>query len=82
MSTKPDTDEVGPMQPQHENAEKVAVYSFEFWDPAQRKNVVAPYLAAPNTIRRLKGMADLSSKLVIDRAALDSCGFYSSNIPP
>jgi hypothetical protein len=65
-----------------ENADTVAVYSFEVWDRVQGKNVVAPYMAAPDAIRRMKGMADLGSKIIVPKAALDSRGFYSSDKAP
>jgi hypothetical protein len=57
----------------------VAVYTFEVWDRAQGKNVAAPYMATADTIRRVKGMADLSSKCMVAKTALDSNGFYASD---
>jgi hypothetical protein len=35
--------------------------------------------ATADTIRRVKGMADLSSKCMVAKTALDSNGFYASD---
>jgi hypothetical protein len=62
--------------------DNVEVYRFEVWDRAQRKNIAAPYMATPATIRRMKGEADLSSKQIVEKAALDGRGFYCSDAVP
>jgi hypothetical protein len=55
----------------------VAVYTFHVWDKKAGNNVVSPRMAIPDTIRRLKGMADLESKRIVDASAVDAEGFYS-----
>jgi len=75
-------DYVGPVESLQPNEDRLAVYRFEAWDPAQGKNVIAPYMAAPGTIRRMKGMADLGSKRIVARNDLDSRGFYAPDTEP
>ena len=60
---------------------EVTVFRFEVWDPEKRQTVVAPRMATPAAIRRVKGMADLESALVVDETALDENGFYRGKPP-
>lgn len=62
--------------------DRVAVYHFEVWDREQQKNVTAPHMGSQDAIRRMKGMADLESMQMVDRAALDERGFYCVQAPP
>ena len=57
------------------NDDTVAVYCFAVWDRTQAKDVAAPNMATADTIRRLKGTADLNSKCMVAKTALDSDGF-------
>jgi hypothetical protein len=54
----------------------VAVYTFEVWDRQKGANVIAPRMATAETIRRVKGMADLESKQLVDESKLDPEGYY------
>jgi hypothetical protein len=55
---------------------QVAVYTFQVWDRSVGANVVSPSMATPEAIRRLKGMAELESKRLVDASSVDSKGFY------
>lgn len=54
----------------------VAVYSFEVWDPEKGANVMAPRMGTPDAIRRVKGIADLESKQLVDPSEVDANGLY------
>ncbi len=54
----------------------VAVYTFEVWDHQKRVNVVSPRMGTPDAIRRVKGIADLESKQLVDESQVDANGLY------
>ena len=54
----------------------IAVYTFEVWDPLKGAIIVAPRMATAEAIRRVKGMASLESKRLVDESTVDADGFY------
>jgi hypothetical protein len=57
---------------------EVAVYTFESWDPEQRASVVCERMATADAIRKMKGMADLSSVRLVPLSEIDADGFYAN----
>ena len=84
MSNRSGTADVGESLPltAASDGDCVEVYDFEVWDRELQKNVTAPYMATPDAIRRLKGIADLESMRVVDRSAVDDRGFYGVHAQP
>lgn len=64
-----------------ESPDRIAVYRFEVWDQTIGDNVWAPRMATLETIRRVGGAADLGSETWVDRAALDSQGYFPAHGP-
>jgi hypothetical protein len=57
--------------------DQVTVYNFDVWDNQAGKYVRARRMATPDTIKRIKGEADLESALVVNRSDVDEYGYYS-----
>jgi hypothetical protein len=64
-----------------ESPDRIAVYRFEVWDETVGDNVWAPRMATLQTISRVGGAADLGSETWVDRAALDSQGYFPAHGP-
>jgi hypothetical protein len=58
----------------------IAVYTFEVWDHQKGATIVATRMGTAEAIRRVKGMADLESKRLVDESTVDADGFYPA--PP
>jgi hypothetical protein len=56
--------------------EQVAVYAFDLLDRATGNGVTAARKGTPDAIRRVKGIADLSSMELVDTTEVDVDGFY------
>jgi hypothetical protein len=54
----------------------IAVYTFEVWDRQKGATIVPPRMGTAEAIRRVKGMADLESKRLVDESTVDADGFY------
>ena len=54
----------------------IPVYTFEVWDPLKGAIIVAPRMGTAEAIRRVKGMANLESKQLVDESTIDADGFY------
>jgi hypothetical protein len=58
---------------------KVTVYRFEVRDGEQRTKRWNPVMATAQTIRRLKGEADLETAVAVDKSDVDSDGYLIEN---
>ena len=56
--------------------DQVSVYRFQVWDHKVRDNVWAPSMATQETIKRVRGVADVLTETRVDKADLDDNGFY------
>jgi hypothetical protein len=62
--------------------EQQTVYRFELWDRATRTKEFATRMGTAETIRRLKGEADLESAKIVDAGCVDSQGFFCEQSLP
>jgi hypothetical protein len=54
---------------------KVTVYRYRIWNFATGRNVWMPHMATLETIRRLNGLADMTSATQVEESALDASGY-------
>jgi len=64
------------------DAESIAVYKFATCDRSNSTFVEDVRMATATTIRRLKGMADLTSKRLVWRDEVDCEGFWRESRGP
>lgn len=60
---------------------KVTVYTFAATDRETGQNVADARMGTPEAIRRVKGMADLESKRLVNDSEVDAEGFYPAQPP-
>jgi hypothetical protein len=59
---------------------QVAVYTFASMDRQTGAGVTAPRMGTSEAIRRVKGIANLESKQLVDESKVDAEGFYPAAI--
>lgn len=60
---------------------QVVVYAFNVVNRQTGKDVTAARMGTPEAIRRVKGIAILESKRLVDRSDVDCEGFYTATPP-
>lgn len=56
--------------------DQVSVYRFQVWDHEVGDNVWGPRMATQETIKRVRGVADLLTETRVAKTDLDGNGFY------